>query len=125
MGSRRRAASGTMGGKDSAQVRTTELGAGRRARERNVGPPRHGSGNGRKNPSLIHRPGIPKVAITGEQLSLAVRTLLDITAWNMKLPHDHTAVVTRCHSGPAPEAFVTIFGSSEQLPAHRVVRYRL
>ena len=83
-----------------------------RARKRDTG----------KNVILIRRTGVAEVAITGDQLSVAIRALLDFAAWNVKLPLGHAAVMTGCHVGSPTEAFVSISGSSEQFPANRVVR---
>ena len=75
-----------------------------------------------KNATLIRRTGVAEVAITGDQLSVAIRALLDFAAWNVKLPLGHAAVMTGRHVGSPTEAFVSISGSSEQFPANRVVR---
>ena len=75
-----------------------------------------------KNVVLIRRTGVAEVAITGDQLSVAIRALLDFAAWNVKLPLGHAAVMTGSHDGSPTEAFVSISGSSEQFPANRVVR---
>ena len=71
---------------------------------------------------LVRRTGVAEVAITGEQLSAAIRALLDFAAWNVKLPLGHPAVITGSDVGSPPEAFVPISGSSEHFPANRVVR---
>jgi hypothetical protein len=75
-----------------------------------------------KNAILIRRTGVAEVAITGEQLSEAIRALLNFAAWNVKLPLGHAAVMTGDHGGSPTEAFVSKSGSSEQSPANRVVR---
>jgi hypothetical protein len=75
-----------------------------------------------KNATLIRRTGFAEVAITGDQLSVAIRALLDFATWSVKLPLGHAAVMTGRHVGPPTEAFVSISGSSEQFPTNRVVR---
>ena len=55
-------------------------------------------------------------------MSVTIRTLLDIAAWKVKLPLGHAAVKTGRHVEPPTEAFVSIFDSTEQFPAKRVVR---
>ena len=75
-----------------------------------------------KNAILIRRTSVAEVAITGEQLSEAIRALLNFAAWNVKLPFGHAAVMTGRHVGSPTEAFVSISGSSEQFLANRIVR---
>ena len=81
-----------------------------------------GNGDTGKNAILIRRTGIAEVAITGDQLSVAIRALLDFATWSVKLPLGHAAVMTGSHVGSPTEAFVSISGSGEQFPANRVVR---
>ena len=57
-----------------------------------------------KNATLIRRTGVAEVAITGDQLSVAIRALLDFAAWSVKLPLGHAAVMTGRHVGPPTEA---------------------
>jgi hypothetical protein len=80
------------------------------------------NGDTGKNAILIRRTGVAEVAITREQLSVAIRALLDIAAWNVKLPLGHAAVMTGRHVGSPTEAFVSISDSSEQFLANRIVR---
>ena len=82
----------------------------------------YANGNIGKNAILIRRTGVVEVAITREQLSLAIRALLNFAAWNVKLPLGHAAVMTGRHVGSPTEALVSISGTSEQFPANRVVR---
>ena len=55
-------------------------------------------------------------------MSVAIRALVDIAAWNVKLPLGHAAVMTGRHVGSPTEAFVSISDSSEQFLANRIVR---
>lgn len=75
-----------------------------------------------KSAVLIRRTRVPEVAITGEQLSVTVRALLDFTARNVKLPLGHAAVRTESRFGSPAEAFVSISDSNPQFSPTWVVR---